>query len=327
MSNAPLAFTCGDPAGVGPEIIGKWLDAHSTEAGDVAVIGPKRWLDSLQTSARKIAVGLEEFAAEPGRPTGEGALVAWAALERAAEGTKSGEFCGVVTAPISKEWLASIGYGYPGHTEFFAARWTGEPVMAFCGGKLRVVLATWHVPLHQVSRMLGPHLLHRTVAAADELARVFNKPLSELAPLESCDAWREAGRAVAPRIGVCGLNPHAGEAGLLGYEERDFINPALQQLRAQFPGLSLCEPGDTLFARALRNEFDVVIALYHDQGLAPLKTIDFDESVNVTLGLPFVRTSPDHGTAFGIAGKGVARTTSFSNAVEVARRLIAYRKR
>jgi 4-hydroxythreonine-4-phosphate dehydrogenase len=197
--------------------------------------------------------------------------------------------------------------------------------MAFCGGKLRVVLATWHVPLHQVSRMLGPHLLHRTVAAADELARVFNKPLAELAPLNSPDAWREAGRCVAPRIGVCGLNPHAGEGGLLGYEERDFINPALVNLRTEFPGLSLCEPADTLFGRALRGEFDVVIALYHDQGLAPLKTVDFDESVNVTLGLPFVRTSPDHGTAFGIAGKGIARTTSFSNAVEVARRLIAYR--
>ncbi|MEX2044929.1 MAG: 4-hydroxythreonine-4-phosphate dehydrogenase PdxA, partial [Opitutus sp.] len=119
------------------------------------------------------------------------------------------------------------------------------------------------------------------------------------------------------------LNPHAGEGGLLGYEEIDFINPTLDHLRVEFPGVSRCEPADTLFARHLRGEFDVVVALYHDQGLAPLKLIDFDEAVNVTLGLPHVRTSPDHGTAFGIAGKGQARGTSFANAVIVARRLIA----
>jgi 4-hydroxythreonine-4-phosphate dehydrogenase len=226
-------------------------------------------------------------------------------MERAAQGTKAGEFAGVVTGPVSKEWLARIGYPFPGQTEFFAARWGGEPVMCFCGGRLRVALATWHVPLHEVPRRLGPHLLHRTIAAAHELAR--------------SDGVAE------PRIGVCGLNPHAGENGLLGYEEKDFINPALDHLRPEFPGLSRCEPGDTLFARALRGEFDVVVALYHDQGLAPLKAVDFDEAVNVTLGLPFVRTSPDHGTAFGIAGQGTASPKSFTNAVDVARRLIKSR--
>ena len=300
-----LAFTCGDPAGIGPEIIAAWLAAHPAEAAGVAVIGPARWLDSLNTSAEKIAVGLEEYSATPGQPDGEGSLVAWAAMERAATGCKSGEFTGVVTGPVSKAGLAKIGYGFPGQTEFFAARWGGDPVMAFCGGKLRVVLATWHVPLHEVARLLGPHLLHRTVAAADTLAR--------------------ADGIAAPRIGVCGLNPHAGEGGLLGYEEKDFLNPALEHLRAEFPGLSLCQPGDTLFARALHGEFNVVVALYHDQGLAPLKVIDFDEAVNVTLGLPFVRTSPDHGTAFGIAGQGKASPCSFANAVAVARRLLKFR--
>jgi 4-hydroxythreonine-4-phosphate dehydrogenase len=211
----------------------------------------------------------------------------------------------VVTGPVSKAGLAQIGYGFPGQTEFFAARWGGEPVMAFCGGRLRVVLATWHVPLHQVAKLLGPHLLRRTVAAADGLARAEGH--------------------TAPRIGVCGLNPHAGEDGLLGYEEKDFLNPALDHLRADYPGLSTCQPGDTLFARALRGVFDVVVALYHDQGLAPLKVIDFDEAVNTTLGLPFVRTSPDHGTAFGIAGQGQASARSFTNAVAVARRLIKSR--
>jgi 4-hydroxythreonine-4-phosphate dehydrogenase len=298
----PLAITCGDPAGIGPEIIAAWMAAHPAEWPRVAVIGPNRWLETLPAAVARVPVGLEEFAAVPGQPDGDGALVAWAAMERAAEGCKAGEFSAVVTGPVSKERLAAIGYPHPGQTEYFATRWGGDPVMCFCGGRLRVALATWHVPLIEVAQLLGPQLLHRTIAAADQLAKADGVP--------------------APRIGVCGLNPHAGEAGLIGQEERDFINPTLRKFQAEFPGLSLCQPGDTLFARALRGEFDVVVALYHDQGLAPLKVIDFDEAVNVTLGLPFVRTSPDHGTAFGLAGQGQASSRSFANAVTVARRLI-----
>ena len=143
--------------------------------------------------------------------------------------------------------------------------------------------------------------IRRAVEAADRLARMDGAP--------------------APRIGVCGLNPHAGEAGIIGREEIEVIDPILSSLRPRYPGLSSAQPGDTLFGRHLRGEFDVVLALYHDQGLAPLKTLEFDEAVNVTLGLPFVRTSPDHGTAFGIAGKGKADARSFGNAVDVARRL------
>jgi 4-hydroxythreonine-4-phosphate dehydrogenase len=299
-----LAITCGDPAGVGPEIIAAWLAANPKES-DITVIGPRSWLASLDTVAAKIPVGLDDFVAAAGEPNSEGALIAWAAMERAARGCTEGVFSGVVTGPISKERLSRIGYPYPGQTEFFGARWGGEPVMAFCGGKLRVVLATWHVPLQSVAGLLQPDLLERTVRAAVELAH--------------------ADGVQQPRIGVCGLNPHAGEGGLLGNEERDLLNPILLRLRETIPGLSLCEPGDTLFARALRGEFDVVMALYHDQGLAPLKVVDFDESVNVTLGLPFVRTSPDHGTAFGIAGRGIARGSSFANAMSVARRLINFR--
>jgi 4-hydroxythreonine-4-phosphate dehydrogenase len=301
----PLAITCGDPAGVGPEIIAAWLAANPTEAAHVAVLGPPRWLETLPAVAQRVPVGLDDYAAIPGNPDGDGALVAWAAMRRAAEGTRLGEFSGVVTAPVSKERLAAIGYPHPGQTEFFAAQWGGEPVMAFCGGRLRVALATWHIPLQEVASALGPNLLHRTIAAAAELAR--------------------ADGVAAPRIGVCGLNPHAGEGGLLGPEEKDFIDPALDHFRPEFPGLSSCQPADTLFGRALRGEFDVVVALYHDQGLAPLKVIDFDEAVNVTLGLPHVRTSPDHGTAFGIAGQGKASARSFSNAVTVAQRLIKRR--
>jgi len=301
-AHVPLAFTCGDPAGIGPEIIAAWLAAHPAEAGDVAVVGPARWLETLPAAGAKIAVGLEDFVATPGQPDGDGALVAWAALERAAQGCRSGEFSGVVTGPVSKARLAAIGYEFPGQTEFFAARWGGDPVMAFCGGRLRVALATWHVPFCEVPQLLGPQLLRRTIAAADRLAR--------------------ADGIGAPRLGVCGLNPHAGEGGLLGTEERDLLDPALEKIRADFPGLSSCQPADTLFARALRGEFDAVVALYHDQGLAPLKAVDFDEAVNVTLGLPFIRTSPDHGTAFGLAGQGRASPRSFENAVGVARRLI-----
>ena len=291
---AKLAITCGDPAGIGPETVASWLAVNPAEAEGVTLVGPTRWLAGLQTQAQKIAVGLEDFAAIPGQPTSDGALVAWAAMERAASGCKSGEFSGVVTGPVSKEALARIGYPFPGQTEFFAARWGGEPVMCFCGGRLRVALATWHVPLKQVPGMLTPQLLRRAIAAANEIAR--------------------ADGIVEPRVGVCGLNPHAGEGGLLGEEESKVLNPALDELRREFPLLSRCEPGDTLFARALRGEFDVVVALYHDQGLAPLKAVDFDEAVNVTLGLRGVRTSPDHGTAFGIAGKGIASGKSFANA-------------
>ncbi len=302
-----LAITCGDPAGVGPEIIARWLAANASRTRGLAVIGPARWLKTLRGAAEKIAVGLDDFKAKPGKPDGDGGLIAWAAMQRAADGCKAGEFSGVVTGPVSKARLAAIGYPHPGQTEFFADQWGGEPVMCFTGGKLRVALATWHVPLIEVAQLLGPQLLHRAIAAGDELAR--------------------AAGVRRPRIGVCGLNPHAGEDGLLGEEERDFINPALGRMRKEFPGLSLCLPADTLFARHLRGEFDVVVALYHDQGLAPLKTVDFDTAVNVTLGLPFVRTSPDHGTAFDIAGKGKASPRSFANAVAVARRLIKWRSR
>jgi 4-hydroxythreonine-4-phosphate dehydrogenase len=300
-----LAITCGDPAGVGPEVVAAWLAANPAGAREAAVIGPARWLETLPAAGAKIPVGLEEFAAEPGRPTGEGALVAWAALERAAAGCIAGEFAGVVTGPVSKARLARIGYLFPGQTEFFAARWGGEPTMAFCGGRLRVVLLSWHVPLREVPAYLTAAHFTRVVRAADELARAEGLP--------------------APRLGVCGFNPHAGEDGLLGDEEQHIINPILTGLRAAYPGLTLCEPADTLFARQLRGEFDVVIALYHDQGLAPLKAVDFDEAVNVTLGLPFVRTSPDHGTAFRLAGRGIANPRSFANAVTVARRLLAWR--
>jgi 4-hydroxythreonine-4-phosphate dehydrogenase len=305
-----VAITCGDPAGVGPEIVAAWLAAASEEeAGAVDVHGPARWLAGLPKAgifgAR--AAGDTEYVAEHGRPDDAGARVADEALRAAAESARSGRVAGVVTGPVAKSRMARVGWTHAGQTEFFAAEWGGEPVMAFAGGRLRVVLATWHIPFAAVPGALGEAVLGRAADAAAEL----------------CAA---AGVAGAARIAVCGLNPHAGEEGLLGGEERDFIDPALDRLRARHAGLSRALPGDTVFGRQLRGEFDVVVALYHDQGLAPLKTLEFDEAVNVTLGLPFVRTSPDHGTGFDIAGRGVASARSFGNAVRLARELVAWRR-
>jgi len=307
---APLAITCGDPAGVGPELIERILGSslQAVTSAGLTVIGPEQWLDTLPDFVEKIAVGDSAFRAQAGSPSEAGARVALEAMECAAAGCVSGRFSGVVTGPVSKAQLAKVGYPFPGQTEFFAARWGGdqsgsagaEPVMGFVGERLRVVLATWHVPLAEVTRVLTEERLVRSVAAAADL-----------------------GGGQGTRIAVCGLNPHAGEGGLLGVEERDFLNPILAKLSVRYPGLmSQCLPGDTAFSRALRGDFDVVVALYHDQGLAPLKAVDFDTAVNVTLGLPFVRTSPDHGTAFDLAGKGTASPKSFANAIRLARNLL-----
>lgn len=302
MKKLPIAITCGDPAGVGPEIVETWLRTHPEQCRQVCVIGLELWLKKLvECEVETQAVGPADLKVALGHPTVKGAEVAFEALEVAAAGCKTGRFSAVVTGPVSKFWMQQAGFPFPGQTEFFADRWQGEPTMAFVGQNMRVVLATWHTPLMQIIPHLNRETLGRAVCRADKLVRRLG--------------------VKNPRIGVCGLNPHAGEEGLLGKEEKERLNPILKGLREYYPGLSECEPGDTLFWRHLQGEFDVVIALYHDQGLGPLKTIDFNTAVNVTLGLPWVRTSPDHGTGFAIAGKGCASAESFANAVSLARRL------
>ena len=297
-----LGITCGDPAGVGPEIIAAWLRRLKSPSGKFFIIGPAQWLATLpkRPNVRLVPVGAPDFQISPGRPSPQGARLALHAMEASAQGARDGRWDAVVTGPVSKAELAHVGFKHAGQTEFFAARWGGEPVMAFVGERLRVALATWHVPLARVPRELTPARLTRAVEAA---ARISSRP------------------AKSARIAVCGLNPHAGEGGLLGREECDWIDPLLAKLRRKFPKLSTCLPGDTVFLRALQGEFDAIVALYHDQALAPLKAVDFDSAVNVTLGLPFVRTSPDHGTAFALAGQGRARPDSFVAAVRVALRL------
>lgn len=299
----PLAITCGDPAGIGPEVIESAFAADSLCAKDCIVLGPRSWAASCaeRFGVRYEAVGEVDTAVSTGLPSEPGAAVAFEALKVAADGCRSGRFRGVVSGPVNKSWMQRVGFDYPGQTEFFADIWGGQPTMGFVGESLKVVLATWHIPLRAVSDALTAEALELAVMRAHALGRAYG--MSE------------------PRIGVCGLNPHAGEDGILGDEERLVLDPTLDRLREVYPGVSNCLPGDTVFFRQRRGEFDVVVAAYHDQGLAAVKTLEFDAAVNVTLGLPHVRTSPDHGTAYGIAGKGIANASSFQAALSVARQL------
>lgn len=296
----PLALTCGDPAGVGPELAARVLADPEFRDAAVVPVGPAAWLRTLGREG--VAVGPAGFVATPGRPTDEGHRVALAAMEAAALGCLEGRFGGVVTGPVAKSGLAGIGFRHPGQTEFFAERWGGDPVMAFAGGRMTVALVTWHVPLADVPRAVTAERVLRATEALDRLLARLGR-----------------GR----RLGVCGLNPHAGEDGLLGTEERAVIRPAVERLAARGLDVAGPLPGDTAFARHLAGELDGVVAMYHDQGLAPLKAVDFAEAANLTLGLPFVRTSPDHGTAYGIAGSGRADPRSLASALRLARRLSA----
>ena len=300
MSAPPIAVTCGDPAGVGPELLTSWLRAYPEQASLVMPIGPADWIARL---GHGIAVGPQDFATRPGRPDEAGQLVALAAMETAARGAADGKFSAVVTGPVNKKGLADVGFAFPGQTEFFAARWDGAPVMAFAGGKMTVGLVTWHIPLAEVSRALTAADIRRTALALIALRTKLGDR--------------------KPRIAVCGLNPHAGEGGLLGLEDDAVIRPAVEALRAEGHDVSGPLPGDTLFHRHLQGDFDAVAAIYHDQGLAPLKAVDFATAANLSLGLKHVRTSPDHGTAYGIAGQGKADRGSFDSAMRLARLLSA----
>ena len=299
----PLAITCGDPAGIGPEVIENLIHSNPLYREDCVLIGSHPWTKKLSNdySIRSLSVGSQDFSVSLGEPTNEGALIALESMKLAAQGCTDGLFRGVVTGPVSKYWLKHVAFAFPGQTEFFASAWGGEPTMSFVGKQLRVVLATWHIPLSKVPSALNEACIEKAVQRANELAQLLG-----------CSK---------PRIGVCGLNPHAGEDGLLGHEEQDVIDPVLDRLRESIPGLSSCLPGDTVFHRQIKGDFDVAIAAYHDQGLSAVKTLEFDSAVNLTLGLPHIRTSPDHGTAFDLAGKKSANTDSFAAAINLAQQL------
>jgi 4-hydroxythreonine-4-phosphate dehydrogenase len=283
-----IALTLGDPAGIGPEIIDTALNSGRLPEGfEYRVIG--------------------ERTGSPGQPDDASAKAALAALEQAADFAKRREVAAVVTGPVSKSRLQRVGFTFPGQTEFFADR-LGTPNHAMCltGGKLTVALVTAHIPLKDVAAALNPAEIVRVGGLlADFLSRI--------------DA-----NSSKPRIAVAGLNPHAGEDGAIGLEEIRLIAPAVTTLRGEFGDQAEFSgpwSPDTVFNRAVSGEFDGVLCMYHDQGLIPLKLHAFDEGVNVTLGLPCPRTSPDHGTAFDLAGKKLARPDSMIAAIRLAAKL------
>jgi 4-hydroxythreonine-4-phosphate dehydrogenase len=315
---APVAVSCGEPAGIGPEIAAAawrslrdslpfvWIgDPRHLPAGT-----PVALLDTpagaLSASARAMPVLPLDFAAptRPGHLDPANAAGVIAAIERGVALVQAGEVSALCTAPIHKKALIDgADFAYPGHTEFLGALAGVERVvMMLASDDLRVVPTTVHIPLADVPGALTGELLDATIRiAATGLARWFG--LS------------------APRIAVAGLNPHAGEGGKLGREEIEVIAPVLDRLRAE--GLDIAGPlsADTMFHAAARARYDVAVCMYHDQALIPIKTLAFDEGVNVTLGLPFIRTSPDHGTALDIAGTGKARPDSIIAALKLAQRM------
>ncbi|NND21752.1 MAG: 4-hydroxythreonine-4-phosphate dehydrogenase PdxA [Silicimonas sp.] len=311
----PVALTCGDPAGIGPEIsllawqrLGAtlpffWIGdpAHLPEGAAVRIISAPD--EAIGAVAAGLPVLPHAFGAPaiPGRPSPENARGVVEVIERAVELVRNGEASAICTAPIAKKELVDhAGFGFPGHTEFLAhLAGADRVVMMLAAAELKVVPATIHIPLAEVATALTPDVLE----AAIEITAAALKTDFGIA---------------APRIAVAGLNPHAGEAGLLGREEIDWIAGLCDRLRAR--GLDLIGPlpADTMFHAAARSGYDAAIAMYHDQALIPIKTLAFERGVNVTLGLPFVRTSPDHGTAFDIAGRGLADPTSLIEALKLA---------
>lgn len=326
----PLALTSGDPAGIGPDItLLAWLRRTAGTAPFYVIADP----GALASRARQLGLSVPIAETDPagaatlfgqalpvvplglpvqgtpGAPSAKDAPATIASIEAAVEHVRDGLAAAAVTNPIAKSVLYEAGFAYPGHTEFLGAmarrHWPGEPanaVMMIWSAALAVVPVTIHVPLRAVPGLLSADLIARTARiVAGELRRRFG--------------------VAAPRLACAGLNPHAGEDGALGSEEIDIIIPALETLRAEGLDITGPWPADALFTAGLRDGVDAVLAMYHDQGLIPVKALAFDEGVNVTLGLPFVRTSPDHGTAFAIAGRGLARPDSLIAALRLAARL------
>jgi 4-hydroxythreonine-4-phosphate dehydrogenase len=285
-----VGITLGDCAGIGPEIVELALKSGR-----------------VPDSTEYVVLGRQP-SCKPGEPTPETARAAAAALEEAVTLARRGELEAIVTGPVHKARMYEVGFRFPGQTEFFAER-CGVKNFAMCltGGKLTVALVTAHVPLCKVPRALKQSEIVRVGLLLDEFV---------------CSRGKNG-----PRIAVAGLNPHAGESGKLGTEEIEIIAPAVQELQSRIEDSESKIVGpvspDTVFHRAIEGEFDAVLCMYHDQGLIPLKLHAFHSGVNVTLGLPFSRTSPDHGTAFEIAGKGIARPDSMIAAINLAVELAA----
>lgn len=323
----PLALTQGDPAGIGPDVtVTAWAKRRELGLPPFIFVGDP---DVLRSRAHLLGVDVNVKVCEPedaiaafsealpvlplpvgfdvqaGQPHIGAALATIKAIETAVTLTVGKRAAVVVTNPIAKSVLYEAGFGFPGHTEFLAElskKATGQtvkPVMMIAGPKLRVVPVTIHIPVKDITHALTEELIIETCRiVASDLRTKFGID--------------------APRIAVAGLNPHAGEDGAIGIEDRDIIHPATIQLRKEGIDAFGPLPADTMFHDAARKRYDVAVCMYHDQALIPAKALGFDDSVNVTLGLPFIRTSPDHGTAFGIAGQGIANDSSLVAALMMA---------
>lgn len=322
MVTKPLLLTLGDPCGIGPEITIKAWEALKHQRDFIfAIIAPPDILlragGTIQTisklsDARHIfeqaipVIPISGSLAIWGKPSKQHAKTITTSIEMAVTMVLKGDAAGIVTNPIAKDILYEAGFKFPGHTEYLAeltkdgtAPYERGPVMMLTGGGLRVGLATIHMPLKQVLEAINQDIILTKT-------RVIHAALQ-------CDFGIEN-----PRIHIAGLNPHAGEGGALGREEIEIINPAANILQGEGLNVSHAQSADTLFHAQARKDYDAVLAMYHDQGLIPVKTLDFHGGVNVTLGLPIVRTSPDHGTAFNIAGQNIARPDSLIAAIKLA---------
>lgn len=317
MSRAkPLALTIGDPAGIGPEITHKaWQALRGSDECFFVIADPMFYpnvalIDRPEQAAGKFADTLPLLPIDcpritPGNPDTSAAGTIIKSIEMAVKFAQTGQVGGVVTNPIAKEILYRAGFAHPGHTEFLA-KLTGAPlpVMMLSAPNikvgLRVALVTIHMPLQDVPDTITEDLIIQT-------AEILHTSLRQDFGIDK------------PRIAMTGLNPHAGEGGALGRAEIETLNPAAEKLRAGGIDISDARPADTLFHAEARTGYDAVLAMYHDQGLIPVKTLDFHGGVNTTLGLPIIRTSPDHGTAFDLAGSDAARPDSLIAAIKAAR--------
>ena len=318
----PIALTCGDPAGIGAEIALKaravlgaevpffWIGdpAHLPEGAAFSVIDVPEAAAGVAADVLPVLAHGFPCPALPGRPDPANAQAVIDVIARGVGLVQGGQASAICTLPINKKVLKDgAGFAYPGHTEYLAHLGGVERVvMMLACPELRVVPTTIHIALAEVARALTPDLLEETIRITDAGLR------------------RDCGIA-APRIAVAGLNPHAGEGGAMGREEIDWITPLIVRLRGEGFDLRGPMPPDTMFHARARAGYDVAVCMYHDQALIPIKTVDFDGGVNVTLGLPFIRTSPDHGTAYDIAGRGIASAGSLVAALRMAQQMAAAR--
>jgi 4-hydroxythreonine-4-phosphate dehydrogenase len=326
LTELPLAVTMGEPAGIGGEILLKAWQARVSEslppfvaiddparlqavAEALGVDVPIRQVNTGAEAATAFATALPVAALDepldppvtPGTPNVAHGEAVIGSIENAVQWVFEGQARAVVTNPIQKQSLYEAGFRYPGHTEYLAALTgaAGGPVMMLASPQLKVIPVTIHIPIAQVPELLTTQaIIHAGRVAAEALRRDFN--------------------IRQPRLAIAGLNPHAGEGGTIGTEEQTIIQPAIDTLRADGIQVRGPLPGDTLFHEAARRTYDVVLCMFHDQALIPIKTLDFDRGVNMTLGLPIVRSSPDHGTALDIAGQGIANPTSLIEAMKLA---------